>query len=536
MSERFTRLFSLPSDLYAEGSPVVISAGALLKDNQTGKVLAQLKLQNIGPKHIKAVKVRISPLDTVNKPLGEEKVFEYLDLDVGRDEQFGQKSPLYLPDERARAFEASVEEVDFADNSIWTCSGTPWESLAPAVVFSSDPDLSKQYMLRFGEDAKYKISEQKGLWTCACGKLNSSDEEVCHSCGTQYKELKGLDFSVLSAEMNERLAEEKAAAEQQRTEEEAKMAEAKAKAKKTGKLAAIIAAAVVVIVVAIVVLIKVIIPNSNYNKAIALFNAGKYEEAIAAFEAMDGYKDSIYQIGVCEDAIVERDYQDAISLLVSGEYDTAYSEFSRLGDYSDSKTYALETQYQHAKSYYAEKDFENSNKIFEAISSYKDSAELIHEHSFKGAVTEEPTCTEPGVMTYTCGNDGCTNSYTEPIDPTGHSFEDSVSVEPKCEEEGVLLHTCTVCGHTETDSIAPTGHSYEDAITVAPSCEAGGVRTYTCANCGDSYTEDVPANGHSWVSATCTAPKTGRFRARAYHLGGKMQQMRSRFPKNDSYF
>ena len=44
MEERYTRLFSLPENLYSAGAPVMIAAGALLKDNQTGKVLAQLKL------------------------------------------------------------------------------------------------------------------------------------------------------------------------------------------------------------------------------------------------------------------------------------------------------------------------------------------------------------------------------------------------------------------------------------------------------------------------------------------------------------
>ena len=70
MSERYSRLFTLPENLYAAGSPVVIAAGALLKDNQTGKVIAQLKMRNISPKPIKAATVSIHPLDTVGNPLG----------------------------------------------------------------------------------------------------------------------------------------------------------------------------------------------------------------------------------------------------------------------------------------------------------------------------------------------------------------------------------------------------------------------------------------------------------------------------------
>lgn len=46
MNERYTKLFALSENLYTEGAPVVITARALLKDNQTGKILAQLKLKN----------------------------------------------------------------------------------------------------------------------------------------------------------------------------------------------------------------------------------------------------------------------------------------------------------------------------------------------------------------------------------------------------------------------------------------------------------------------------------------------------------
>ena len=52
MSERYTKVYECPQNVYSENSPVVISAGALLKDNQTGKILAQLKIRNITNKVI----------------------------------------------------------------------------------------------------------------------------------------------------------------------------------------------------------------------------------------------------------------------------------------------------------------------------------------------------------------------------------------------------------------------------------------------------------------------------------------------------
>ena len=61
MSNRFEKLYSLPCSLYAPNSPVIIVAGVLLKDTQTGRVLAQLKLKNISPKTIKAVTISVVP-------------------------------------------------------------------------------------------------------------------------------------------------------------------------------------------------------------------------------------------------------------------------------------------------------------------------------------------------------------------------------------------------------------------------------------------------------------------------------------------
>lgn len=129
MSERYSRLYSLPENLYASGSPVIISAGALLKDNQTGKVLAQLKLRNIAGKTIKAAKVSILPFDTIGNPLGAEVGFQYLDLNTARDGEFGAKIPVLLPDAATRQISVAVTEVAFSDNTLWTSACITWETL-----------------------------------------------------------------------------------------------------------------------------------------------------------------------------------------------------------------------------------------------------------------------------------------------------------------------------------------------------------------------------------------------------------------------
>ena len=81
MAERYTRLYTLPENLYTEGAPLVIAAGALLKDNQTGKVLAQLKYRSICSRPIRAIKVLITGYDMAKAVVCQEE-HQYLDLSL----------------------------------------------------------------------------------------------------------------------------------------------------------------------------------------------------------------------------------------------------------------------------------------------------------------------------------------------------------------------------------------------------------------------------------------------------------------------
>ena len=71
MAERFTRLFQLGNDLYLDGSPVIVYAGALLNDTVTGAVIAQIKYQNISEKKIVAAKGQLCAYDAMRAALDE---------------------------------------------------------------------------------------------------------------------------------------------------------------------------------------------------------------------------------------------------------------------------------------------------------------------------------------------------------------------------------------------------------------------------------------------------------------------------------
>lgn len=379
MSERYSKLFSLPENLYAEGSPVIIAAGALLKDNQTGRVIAQLKLRNISPKIIKAATVSLFPLNTVGKPLGETVRYEYLDLNSTRDTDFGSKSAILMPDITTRSFSAMVAEVIFADNSVWNANDATWETLKNSETLTSrlDSEMVKQFRIEYGSGAKNFFLEQKDLWHCICGAINHRGETECHFCRKSVCELKAIDINTLREHKEQRLAKEREKAEKE-------AAKSKENARKTRKITAVAVSAVAVATALFGLINSVIIPNGKYNNAANLMNAGRYEEAIVAFEAVRGYGDSATKIDNCHTAILDREYNDAISLMEGRRYTEAISAFEELDGYKDSANKIsdcyvaiLDGEYNDAVALADARQYEDAIAAFEALGNYKDSAKKV---------------------------------------------------------------------------------------------------------------------------------------------------------------
>ncbi|MBR5252533.1 MAG: hypothetical protein IKV39_01510 [Clostridia bacterium] len=181
------------------------------------------------------------------------------------------------------------------------------------------------------------------------------------------------------------------------------------------------------------------------------------------------------------------------------------------------------------------------------------------EHDWdNGVVTQEPTESEAGIKTYTCGT--CSHTKTEPIDklvhecvwsdwyPNGdenhkrdclddncdkfetlpHEWDDGVvTTEPSCSEKGVKTYTCQTCQHTKTEDLPKTDHQWTDwsdngdgthtracrcnanetedcaydagVVTEQPSHVEPGTKLYTCTVCGHTYEEEIPVlTDHEW--------------------------------------
>ena len=365
MSERYSKVFSLPENLYAEGAPVVIAAGALLKDNQTGRVVAQLKLRNISPKTIKAATVSLSPMNTVGNPLGDAVSYEYLDLNSTRDTDFGSKSAIPMPDITTRSFDAAVVEVIFTDNSVWNASDAAWEALKSPEALTSrlDNEMVKQFRIEYGSGAKNFFLEQKDLWYCVCGAVNRQGETKCHSSWKAICDLRDLDLDALKDCKEQRLREE-----QERAKKEAMIAHEKARRAK--RTVAMVASPMVAAIVFFILMNSIVVPNGKYNHAVSLMNAGEYEEAIAAFEKMDGYKDSM-------DNVLDCKYNIAVTLKENGNYTEAMSVFKMLDGYKDSNDKILDCKYCNAITMMDMGQYKEAIESFQALNGYKESTDMI---------------------------------------------------------------------------------------------------------------------------------------------------------------
>ena len=290
MAERFQPVFTLPENLYTPGAPVRILSGALLRDTQTGQVFAQITMQNLDPRPVKGVKVVLRPLDIAGRPLGVPTVFPYLDYAAERGARIGESVMIPFADYTVRGFNLIVTEVIFADNTVWAVPGdaawTPMDPQKPLADALGDPEMVKQYQLRFGADAAFLPDHTADLWRCACGGVNRAGEAACFACGKQAGAL-------FAPELMQELEQEKdARLEAERQKAEADRAAAEARAEQIKKILKIAIPALVAVIAVVLLVTKLVIPSIQYSKAGALMESKDYGEAAAVYETLGSFRQS----------------------------------------------------------------------------------------------------------------------------------------------------------------------------------------------------------------------------------------------------
>lgn len=116
-----------------------------------------------------------------------------------------------------------------------------------------------------------------------------------------------------------------------------------------------------------------------------------------------------------------------------------------------------------------------------------------HQHSYTSSITTQPTCSTPGVRTYTCvsGDD----SYTESIPATGHNWVDNV--ETVEHSDPIWKVVCNGCG-AQFDSA-------EDAISHVMAVFGDSCSNYSSKIVGyNTYSETI---SHGQICKVCGATK-----------------------------
>lgn len=202
MSERYVKIFASENDLYADQAPILIRASALLKDTETGKMIAQVKMRNVSGKTITYVKVSITQLDAMKNPITDAVAFEYLDLSVADGEEFGAKKALPLPSASCRSFRIGVSQIAFSDGSNFACDNVDWKPALTETKKIVGEQIYQQAAALLASEEIANVKEAKKLFESITGTKDVASEIA--SC-----EKVILQFEEKIAKEEEKIAKEK---------------------------------------------------------------------------------------------------------------------------------------------------------------------------------------------------------------------------------------------------------------------------------------------------------------------------------------
>lgn len=182
------------SDVYVDfeylNSDIQLEKGALLLNNNTGEVIAQLRFSNYSSSKLKSLYIAVEKYDDTGALLdaGNRTQFAYLDLNISKNQTFGDDVAVVLDNALTRNIKVylikykrdeeviNVENVEIYDygeeKSQIKILATEYAELFDKYY----PDIKTSYT---------KICYPLDLgnnWFCSCGKFNHNSD-VCVYCG-----------------------------------------------------------------------------------------------------------------------------------------------------------------------------------------------------------------------------------------------------------------------------------------------------------------------------------------------------------------
>lgn len=311
-------------------SPIHISSWYIKKDNNANVALV-VDLLNTSEKTISAVMLSVIGFNSFGDSvyIDSKDAFEILGQDLQINGGNFGKISAFLQNTDIRKVEIKVQKVCFSDGTIMENVSSRWVNTNQNPLSSLHIDCAKKK----NPQSKFYATIENEFWQCTCGFVNTGNK--CSLCGIEKTIALAFTKNDIENAYREYIKEieldELEKAEQQKLKE--------LNIKKNKKIAGIMAILIAFVVMLIVLFNSFIIPNIKYNKALTLVNGEKYEEAIAIFKELNGYRESEHNISICETSLNEIAYNNAIKMLDDGKYRNALSEFEKIKDYKDSATY-----------------------------------------------------------------------------------------------------------------------------------------------------------------------------------------------------
>lgn len=465
--EKYSRVYHFNGQYYIEKSPIILLAGALLKDNYNGEILAQLKFKSISRKNIKAIKVELELYDPSQKVQEKTASHQYLDLNIARNEEFGSQEPIKIPYSDTRYFKVKVKEVIYSNGEIWT-NNSDWISIPTqkqlnTMLVEHELDFFRN---RYTKKAQYVPKKQYDLWQCTCGTICLEEEARCTQCGFAQKDIDNINYDELKKEALYNISLsyldttnleklEKARenlskldnykdARNKKNECISKIEKVKEdtqnrmkQIKKTSIIAGITLVSIALIIGIVFYFVNVYIPNKNYQKALEYKSNKQYAEAIEQFLKMPKSYENTYKllnecyVSYAEVLIENKQYEEAIGQLkklpkdypevkkLLEEYQVSYAQYLTENkqyedaldiyeelNYSDQNENKLETMYQYASNLLENGEYEEAYNEFILCKKYEKSEDKAKEAAKKYAtkLLEEDN-TEDAMKWYTIAGD-----------------------------------------------------------------------------------------------------------------------------------
>ena len=297
MGNRYKKLVDIEGVKWSKECPVLLLKGALLHDDAKEENLLQLKFQSITNDTLVGMEIEYKAYSMGDELLLEER-FSYLDLNVNLNDEFGEKTAIYLQNSDVRKFSFSVKKVFFVNGEIWENTEILKDIESQHSIKTALGDLYNQFQREYKamsshENAEYLPVMEDCSWQCTCGSLNLGTFDTCRCCRIAKKKLLAILDREYLLEANEKFeAEEKRQCEIEERRKNEERIEKIERFKKYKKRIFVSLLCMVFLGTAIMLAWQVLGKPMKYkNCACELIQAEKYKQAnhkfLEVFENLD---------------------------------------------------------------------------------------------------------------------------------------------------------------------------------------------------------------------------------------------------------